>query len=419
VVVVGLGPAGPDLLTVAARQALDRIPVRYVRTTRHPAAGALTWTGSFDHRYESADTFADVYAAIVDDLVTAAAEHGEVLYAVPGNPRVLERSVDLLVADPRVEVEVLAAMSFLDLAWVRLGVDPLEEGVRLVDAHRIAERAAGERGPLLVAHCHSRAVLSEVKLAFDEPPPCAVVLQRLGLADEAVTEVPWSELDRSVEPDHLTSVWVPVVAAPVAAELVRFVELVRTLRERCPWDREQTHASLARHAVEEAYEVAEAIAGLGPDGAGDEELEEELGDLLFQVVFHATLGAERGAFTLADVARTVHDKLVHRHPHVFGAGQAETAGEVLASWEELKRAEKGRDSVMDGIPGDLPALLHAAKVQKKAAAADVAVDIAAADEIAARLWAVVADARAAGIDAETTLRALSAKVAADVRAKGL
>jgi tetrapyrrole methylase family protein / MazG family protein len=417
VVVVGLGPAGPDLITVAAREALDHMAVRFVRTTRHPAAGAFAWTGSFDHRYDSADTFDDVYSAIVDDLVAAAEAHGEVLYAVPGNPRVLERSVDLLVGDPRIEVDVLPAMSFLDLAWVRLGVDPLEEGVRLVDAHRVADRAAGERGPLLVGHCHSRAVLSEVKLAFDEPPEQAVILQRLGLPDEAVTEVAWSELDRSVEPDHLTTVWIPTAAAPVAAELMRFVELVRTLRERCPWDREQTHASLARHAVEEAYEVAEAISRLGPDGAGDPQLEEELGDLLFQVVFHATLGAERGAFTLADVARTVHDKLVHRHPHVFGGVEAGTAGEVVANWEQLKRAEKGRASVMDGIPGDLPALLHAAKVQKKAAA--VGVDPGQADGIAGALWSLVADARAAGVDAETALRALSARVADDVRARGL
>jgi tetrapyrrole methylase family protein/MazG family protein len=181
--------------------------------------------------------------------------------------------------------------------------------------------------------------------------------------------VPWAELDREVEPDHLTSLWVPRLAAPVAGEVQRFVELVRRLRAECPWDRQQTHQSLTRHLLEESYEVVEAIDRLDPaTGAGDDELVEELGDLLFQVVFHAALGAERGSFDLADVARTVHDKLVRRHPHVFGTVQAETAGEVLANWEEIKKAEKGRGSVMDGLPA-LPSMLLALKVQKKAASA--------------------------------------------------
>ena len=181
-------------------------------------------------------------------------------------------------------------------------------------------------------------------------------------------EVPWVELDRTVRPDHLTSLYLPSLAAPVAGEVERFVELVATLRQECPWDREQTHASLRRHLLEESYEVLEAIDALDVDeGVGYGHLEEELGDLLFQVVFHATLAAEEGQFTLADVARTVHDKLRSRHPHVFGDVEVSGAEDVVANWEQLKKAEKGRDSVFDGIPAALPALLFALKVQKKAA----------------------------------------------------
>jgi tetrapyrrole methylase family protein/MazG family protein len=246
-------------------------------------------------------------------------------------------------------------MSFLDLAWVRLGVDPLEEGVRLVDAHRFAERAAGERGPLLVAHCHSKQVLSDVKLAFDvEAPERAVVLQRLGLPDESIADIAFADLDRVVDPDHLTSVYLPVVAAPVAAEVQRFAELVRMLRERCPWDREQTHKSLTRHLLEETYEVVEAIEGLNETtGEGFAHLEEELGDLLFQVVFHATLAAERGEFTLADVAATIHDKLVARHPHVFGDVVADTADRVKMNWEQIKR-DTGGDRAQSRRPAFSP-----------------------------------------------------------------
>src|SRR5690606_34197944 len=123
-----------------------------------------------------------------------------------------------------VDLEVHAGMSFIDLAWVRLGVDPFEDGVRPVDAHRFAIAAAGERGPLLVAHCHNQRVLSDVKLSVDDPPTePVVVLQRLGLPDELVTTVAWEDLDRTVEADHLTSVFVPTLATPVAADVQAFV----------------------------------------------------------------------------------------------------------------------------------------------------------------------------------------------------
>lgn len=416
VVVVGLGPAGPDLTTVGAAERLAAAPARILRTHRHPAAAPWAADPSFDRHYESAATFDDVYAAIVEDLVRAAGEHGEVAYAVPGSPHVLERAVAALLADERVEVEVVPGMSFLDLAWGHLGVDPVEAGVRLVDGHRFAIDAAGATGPLLVAHCHANHVLSDLKLAFeDDDPQVAVVLQRLGLPDQRVVEVPWAELDRAVEADHLTSVFVPAVSTPVAAELVRFAELVRTLRERCPWDREQTHASLTRYVVEETYEVVEAIEGYDPEtGSGVEAMEEELGDLLFQVVFHATIAAEAGAFTLADVARGIHDKLHRRHPHVFGDDDAADADAVAAGWEQRKREEKGRASVMDGIPKALPGLLYAHKVLSKAARIGAPIPEPAdpQGELGAVLLGLVAHARAEGIDAEAALRAATERVRA-------
>jgi tetrapyrrole methylase family protein/MazG family protein len=311
-------------------------------------------------------------------------------------------------------------MSFVDLAWLRLGVDPIESGARLVDGHEFAAGAAGERGPMLVGHCHARRVLSDIKLTVDlDDPPAVTVLQRLGLPDECVFEVPWAELDRSFEPDHLTCIWIPRLAEPVAAEVARFDELVRTLRRDCPWDREQTHQSLARHLLEESYEVLDAVASLGPDGEGDELLEEELGDLLFQVVFHATLARERGAFGLADVATGIHDKLVARHPHVFGDTEATDSGQVLRNWEQLKQAEKGRASVMDGIPPALPALLYAEKVQRKAARSGFATPEGPADHVVVpvgeQLFELVALARRLDVDPEAALRAAAARYEAEFR----
>ncbi len=305
------------------------------------------------------------------------------------------------MADPRVAVELVPAMSFLDLTWARLGVDPIEAGVRLVDGHVFATAAAGERGPLLVAHCHNQRVLSDIKLAVDEPGDTPVtVLQGLGTAAETITTVAWADLDRSVAADHLTSLWIPELASPVAAELVAFDQLVQTLRSECPWDRAQTHASLRRHLIEEAYELVDAIDGFDPDtGAGADHLEEELGDLLFQVVLHAAMAAEEGWFELADVARGVHDKLRDRHPHVFGPTSSDgdaaavTIEELTVSWEASKRTEKDRASVMDGIAAGLPALALSEKVLKKAGSLGLEF---ASDATATAALAVVIDAIEAG-----------------------
>ncbi len=398
VVVVGLGPAGAELLTTAVGDAIaahgaDR---RWARTDRHPGIDALGQHRSFDAVYEDAEDLESVYDAIVAALVASAQAYGSVLYAVPGSPFVAERTVELLRRRVEIygdiELVVHPGMSFLDLTWARLGIDPFARGVRLIDGHRFAIEAAGQAGPLLVGQCDSRDVLSDIKLAVEAGPDTPVtVLQRLGLADESVRTVAWADLDREVEPDHLTSLWIPALSAPVAAELMALAEVVRTLRERCPWDSVQTHQSLRPYLVEEAYEVLDAIdqlvepdaantdsdAGGGSVGDGVDELEEELGDLLFQVVIHATLAAEQGWFNLADVARAIHDKLVRRHPHVFAAQAVEGVAEVVANWDEIKAAEKGRTGVYEGIPAAFPARLYAEKVLRRAAKANLNVDLSA------------------------------------------
>ena len=424
--VVGLGPAGPDLVTAGTIALLERIDVRFVRTTRHPAAAVLpAGTRSFDDRYERADTMDQVYAGIVADLVAAAEAHGEVVYAVPGSPVVAEHTVELLLADERVRTVCHPALSFLDLTWVRLGVDPVELGARLVDGHRFAVEAAGERGPLLVAQCDSSFVLSDVKLSVEDPPDRpVVVLQRLGLPDERIVEVAWEDLDREVEADHLTSLWIPELAKPVSAEVARFDELMRSLRVSDPWKADQTHDSLKRFLLEESYEVLEAIDAYDPaTGDGADELCSELGDLLYQVVFHSAIGAEAGWFTLADVARAIHDKLVSRNDHLVATtdGQPGDAGVegAITAWEVAKQAEHGRASAFDGIPAALPALTRAQKVGRKAEALGLArerrpdLEAAAsrvvatpgdAEAIGALLAAAVALARGAGVDPEDALR---------------
>lgn len=224
-------------------------------------------------------------------------------------------------------------------------------------------------------------------------------------------------------------------------EMQSLVETIWRLRQPdgCPWDRKQTHESIGKNMIEEAYEALDCIE------AGDEaHLREELGDVLMQVVLHAQIAADAGAFTMADVARDINDKLIRRHPHVFGERSAASADEVLAIWDSVKLAEKGAkdadaaeagerpEGLLEGVPRSLPALMEAQKVSRKAASAgfewETAADVwdkvaeeraefeAEAPGTAERelefgdlLFALVNVARKEGIDAESALRASTAK----------
>ena len=443
VTIIGLGPGPRNTVTQATLDAIATIPHQFLRTRKHPTADLLPNAQSFDELYESLPSFDDVYAAITEAVVAAALQHGDVLYAVPGSPLILETSVAQLRADTRITVNVLPALSFLDLAWEALGIDPVNSGVRLIDGHRFAIEAANERGPLLVAQVHADWVLSDVKLAFDEAvgDEPIVLLHHLGLADQRLEHTTWQELDRALSPDHLTTLYIPQLAQPIAGEMVKLHQLARTLREQCPWDIEQTHQSLIKHLLEEAYETVDALNELDPDDPStDEALIEELGDLLYQVEFHATIAEQEGRFTFADVARSIHDKLVRRHPHVFGNTVARSADDVVSTWDEVKRQERKdndskSDSVFSGVAKAAPALSYATKLQKRAA--DVGFDWPNADgafdkireesaeirealrtnesaeairlELGDLLFSVVNLSRHLGHDAETALREASDK----------
>lgn len=226
-------------------------------------------------------------------------------------------------------------------------------------------------------------------------------------------------------------------------EMQQLVEIIWRLRQPdgCPWDRKQTHASIAKNMIEEAYEAVDCIEA---DDAAH--LREELGDVLMQVVLHAQIAADAGAFTMADIARDINEKLIRRHPHVFGstAAQASSADDVLAIWDSVKLAEKGAkdegavesgehpEGLLDGVPRALPALMQAQKVSRKAAAVGFEWETTAAvwDKVAEEraefeaepagsearelefgdmLFALVNVARREGVDAESALRASTAK----------
>ena len=184
----------------------------------------------------------------------------------------------------------------------------------------------------------------------------------------------------------------------LAAALVRLDEITRRLRRDCPWDREQDERSIVPHTVEEAYELADAA-----NSGDDAKLVDELGDVLFQVYFLALLLEERGESNLAEVADHVREKLVRRHPHVFGDREAETAGDVVRNWNQIKREDERGGAIFGEIPENLPSTLYAKKVLKRAESAGFMLDNEPQDP-GERLLAAVRAAVDAGVDPELALR---------------
>lgn len=393
--VVGLGPGSPDALTLGAASAIESAAVARLRTRRHPAAERFAAVPSYDEWYERADSFDELYAAIVEDLVALAvgSPDGEVVYAVPGSPVVAERTVELLRDRPDVELVVEPAVSVIDLACAAVGVDPMAVGLRVVDALSPIE---WREGPHLVLQCYAPEVLAVLSDSLEGSR--VTVLHHLGLDSARVEEVEPARLASVDDVDHLTSLWVEVPRGPgeAAADLVA---LVHRLRAECPWDREQTHASLAPHLLEEAYEALDAIDEYVADDsdAACAHVVEELGDLWCQILLHAELAHEEDRFDLTGIADTLAAKLVARHPHVFGDASAATAEEVAARWEVIKRVEKGRASVTDGVVWQLPSLMLYSKLLRGAAS----LGLAPADPVAQRDAALEAVASLAVDPVET------------------
>ncbi|NQV07224.1 nucleoside triphosphate pyrophosphohydrolase [bacterium] len=379
ILIAGLGPAGIDRIPaeMVARLGDPAVPL-VLRTRHHPAAEALLMqrdavTG--DDIYETAESFDEVYEGLAGRVLDLAAD-GPVMFAVPGSAVVAERSVAMVRAEARrrkIPVEVFAGESFLDLVLQRIEVDPFEHGIQVLDGRGLPHPLLLHL-PTVIGQVDTPLVLGDVRDALLRvlvPETPITLLDGLGEDSERVEEISLADLDPADAGLRLSLFLHP--EAPGWPGLIRTND---RLRAECPWDRKQTHHTLARHLLEEAHETLEAIDALPAEAPGGEpdvpayvELEEELGDLLLQVVFHATLASEAGMFDVEEVAEGIRRKLVHRHPHVFGEAQAHTAEHVMANWEQQKKAEKERDSLLDGVPAGLPALAKALELQSRAATA--------------------------------------------------
>jgi len=377
-VIIGLGPGDLAFTDDRARRYLmDVERTVLLRTIDHPAAAQLAderQVETCDDLYESSDDFESVYEAVASralDLST----RGPVTYAVPGSPYVGETSVQVLRDKARlagVEVLVIGGESFVDAVIAEVGVDPLRDGLRVIDGRDMPDPLVLD-APTIIGHVDLPVVLADVAARLDRvlPEDTGVkVLVDLRSATERVVETTVAGIDPELA-GYRTSLFIN--AEP--GGLIGAVRTMRRLRKECPWDREQTHQSIVKNLIEEAYELAHALSvlpaeapGGEPDFAAYADVEEELGDVLLQVLFQSTMAAETGAFDIDDVAEVLRQKLVRRHPHVFGDVEVDSAGEVLQNWDKIKEAEKtGRTSQLDGVPTGLSGLTRAEKLQDRAA----------------------------------------------------
>lgn len=371
--IVGLGPGSEEDLTLKCINALKYANNLYLRTHKHPCVDYIKSLGiefkTFDDLYDESESFDEVYEKIARNIVNLK----DVTYAVPGHPLVAEKSVQLILEYSKlqgIEVEIIPALSFVDVITNVLKIDPIE-GLKIIDGLELDKQKPDINVGNIITQVYSKMVASDVKLKLMEyydDEQQVFVIRAAGVKElEKVKKVPLYEIDRIEWIDYLTSIYIPPVTKPKKYNFDNLIDLMKKLRSEngCPWDREQTHESLKRYIVEEAYEVIDAI-----DNYNMEALCEELGDLLLQVVFHSQIAEENGEFDVKDVINGITNKMIKRHTHVFGEDICETSDDVLLNWEKIKQKEKNINSYTDNlkaIPKVLPALLRSYKVQEKAA----------------------------------------------------
>jgi tetrapyrrole methylase family protein / MazG family protein len=374
--IFGLGAGDIEQLPLGVYRKLKTASPLFLRTKEHPVVAALEDEGvsftSFDSIYEKHEQFEDVYEEMTAILLEQVKKR-DIFYAVPGHPLVAEKTVQLLLeAERRKECRVVieGGQSFLDALFTTLKIDPIE-GFQLIDATSFQGNEWQLTKHTIFCQVYDSFIASEVKLTLMEQLPDdypVYIVTAAGSKEEKVTKIPLYELDRAATLNNLTSVYVP----PVREEKLlyhRFETLRRviaTLRgpNGCPWDRKQTHESLKRYLLEETYELFEAI-----DENDDEHMIEELGDVLLQVMLHAQIGEDEGMFSIDDVIRGITEKMIRRHPHVFGDIIVENAEQVVENWQRIKEKEKKdrSNSLLDDVPKSLPNILKAYEFQKKAA----------------------------------------------------
>ena len=371
--VVGLGPGSVDSLTLGAINRIEGGTKNFLRTEKHPTIKYFKDKNidykSYDYLYDTKEEFIEVYKTIVEELKIEA-EKEEINYYVPGNPLVAEKTVEILLKEG-LDVEIVSGMSFIEPIIELVKRDPVN-GLKIVDGAEFDSFSVDINVDIIITQVYNHRILSEVKIILSEiygDEHLVYLIHSAGIkGHEQMLEIPVFELDRMDEIGSLSSIFVPKVEK-INKKIFDFNDIMcimRVLRgsEGCPWDIEQSHESLRECLIEEAYEVIDAI-----DNGDIDNLLEELGDLLLQVIFHSQIAYEEGEFNPIEVTSHLANKLILRHPHVFLQKNVENSEQVVYNWNKIKYANRDITSLsgkLRDIPR-LPALMMSAKVQDKAA----------------------------------------------------
>lgn len=373
--IIGLGAGDIDQLNLGTyRKLIEQNVPLFVRTADHPVLDSLKQENitfqAFDSIYQAHDHFEAVYEEIVRQLLSLAQQHQFIRYAVPGHPMLAERTVQMLLDQTDVKVEISGGQSFLDDLFTAVKIDPIE-GFQFLDATSFERSQIDYTSHLIFCQVYDQMIASDVKLTLleDLPPHHpVVVVEAAGSSAEQTIRVPLVELDQVIQLSNLTSVYVePITQEALPHQFNRLREVIATLRgpNGCPWDRKQTHQSLRKYLIEEAYELIDAI-----DEEDDDHIIEELGDVLLQVMLHSQIGEDHGFFTIDDVIRSITEKMIRRHPHVFADVQVANEQDVMENWQIIKAREQNNEinqSLLDRIPFSASTLVTADLLQKEAA----------------------------------------------------
>ena len=376
ITIIGLGPGDPKMISRQAWEILSRAEEVHLRSNLHPAVPSFPdqlTVKSFDHLYEQNLSFDEVYERIIDTILDLGLQQSGVLYAVPGHPLIAEATTPEIIRKARerkIPVQVVEGISFIDAALSVLERDPLPQ-TSIVDAMELAivhHPPFPPSAPALIGQIYSQILASEVKITLMNVYPDdhqVLLVHNAGTVDVLVEPLELYKIDRNENIGLHTALYVPPLEGSSSFESLQ--EVVAHLRapDGCPWDREQTHLSLRPFLLEETYEVLSAI-----DDENQVALQEELGDLLLQIVLHAQIAGEIGEFSMVEVLQGIQEKLIRRHPHVFGDLEIEGQQAVLENWEKLKKAERDHidqefNGALTGVSSQLPALVQAETFQQR------------------------------------------------------
>nr|WP_312576781.1 nucleoside triphosphate pyrophosphohydrolase [Sedimentibacter sp.] len=372
--IVGMGAGNLDDLTIKAYNALKENIPTYVRTMRHPVVEELAdrniEIGTFDDYFEKYDSFDEVYNKITVKIVELSEKYGKINYCTAGSPFYGDIVTKKLLNEykDKINIIIIDGISFLDKC-IKLSGYSDYKSISILDCLEADEFSFDRNSLNIITQVYDKEIASQLKIKLMEIYSDETLVQKIDVLEEKIEKVPLYLLDQ--EKNYGFSTYFCINPIEISENTVYNVNnlcrIVRILRgpDGCQWDRKQTHESIRQCLIEEAYEVVDAI-----DNKDIDNLVEELGDLLLQVVFHAEIGSEDGYFNFKDVVTNICNKMYSRHPHVFGDIEANSVDEALDNWELAKQKEKNLATYTDNlknVPKSLSPLSRSYKIQKRAA----------------------------------------------------